>query len=312
MKRPFVFVLISMLCVFAAGADNIALSDVVSGIYNPKSVRELTPMSDGEHYLSLSDDKNCIVRFSFKDGSVTDTVLNLSTVKGNDDNIVRLEGFTLSPKEDRILLQTDTKKIFRRSFTAEYYLFTIKNNRMEQLSTGGAQQSPKFSPDGNVIGFVRDGNIFLVKLMFNNAESQVTKDGAKGFVSNGIPDWAYEEEFSFTSAFDFSADSKLLAYVRFDESGVNRLNLPNFQTSIDEVLNEQPLLKEQQYQYPVAGAACSKVSVHSFDIKSSVIRDIDLKIDSNTYIPRIKFVEDEENNLFVFTINRSQIGRAHV
>lgn len=196
MKRPFVFVLISMLCVFAAGADNIALSDVVSGIYNPKSVRELTPMSDGEHYLSLSDDKNCIVRFSFKDGSVTDTVLNLSTVKGNDDNIVRLEGFTLSPKEDRILLQTDTKKIFRRSFTAEYYLFTIKNNRMEQLSTGGAQQSPKFSPDGNVIGFVRDGNIFLVKLMFNNAESQVTKDGAKGFVSNGIPDWAYEEEFS--------------------------------------------------------------------------------------------------------------------
>lgn len=306
MKRPFVFVLISMLCVFAAGADNIALSDVVSGIYNPKSVRELTPMSDGEHYLSLSDDKNCIVRFSFKDGSVTDTVLNLSTVKGNDDNIVRLEGFTLSPKEDRILLQTDTKKIFRRSFTAEYYLFTIKNNRMEQLSTGGAQQSPKFSPDGNVIGFVRDGNIFLVKLMFNNAESQVTKDGAKGFVSNGIPDWAYEEEFSFTSAFDFSADSKLLAYVRFDESGVNRLNLPNFQTSIDEVLNEQPLLKEQQYQYPVAGAACSKVSVHSFDIKSSVIRDIDLKIDSNTYIPRIKFVEDEENNLFVFTINRSQ------
>lgn len=306
MKRPFICVLMSMFCVFATGADgNITLSDIISGKYNPKSVRELTPLLDGEHYLSLSDDSTCIVRFSFKDGSATDTILNLSIVKGND-NVKRLDGFIVSPKEDRILLQTGTKWIFRHSFTAEYYLFTPKNNKMERLSAGGVQQSPKFSPDGNVIGFVRNGNLFLVKLLFNNAESQVTKDGAKGIISNGVPDWAYEEEFSFTSAFEFSADSKLLAYVRFDESLVNHFNMPYFQTSIEKSEYEQSLLVEQHVKYPVAGAACSKVSVHSFDIKSSVTRDIDLKIDSNTYIPRIQFVEDEENNLFVFTINRSQ------
>src|SRR5574344_1935758 len=159
MKRPLICVLMSMFCVFATGADgNITLSDIISGKYNPKSVRELTPLLDGEHYLSLSDDSTCIVRFSFKDGSATDTILNLSIVKGND-NVKRLDGFIVSPKEDRILLQTGTKWIFRHSFTAEYYLFTPKNNKMERLSAGGVQQSPKFSPDGNVIGFGRNGNL---------------------------------------------------------------------------------------------------------------------------------------------------------
>ncbi len=285
-------------------AKEIELKQIVDGTFNAKGMGSITPTADGIHYLTANDDYSRILMRSFKDKNYEEVVLDLATVRGNN-GIKSFDDYILSPKEDRILIKTNSTKIFRRSSTADYYIFTIKNNMLEPLSNGGPQQEPKFSPDGNVIGFVREGNIFLVKLLFNNSESQITKDGKKNSISNGVPDWAYEEEFSFTSAFDFSADSKMVAYIKFNENGVNRFDMPFFQTVMEDT-NEQSLLAEKQVQYPVAGASYSKVSVHTFDIKSSVTRDIELELDSNTYIPRIKFVADEENNLFVFTLNRRQ------
>lgn len=285
-------------------AREIELKQIVDGTFNAKGMGSITPTADGIHYLTANDDYSRILMRSFKDKNYEEVVLDLATVRGNN-GIKSFDDYILSPKEDRILIKTNSTKIFRRSSTADYYIFTIKNNMLEPLSNGGPQQEPKFSPDGNVIGFVREGNIFLVKLLFNNSESQITKDGKKNSISNGVPDWAYEEEFSFTSAFDFSADSKMVAYIKFNENGVNRFDMPFFQTVMEDA-NEQSLLAEKQVQYPVAGASYSKVSVHTFDIKSSVTRDIELELDSNTYIPRIKFVADEENNLFVFTLNRRQ------
>lgn len=285
-------------------AKEIELEQIVNGTFSAKGMGSITPTADGIHYLTTNDDYSKILMRSFKDKNYEETVLDLATVRGNN-GIKYFDDYILSPKEDKILIKTNSQKIFRRSSTAEYYIFTIKNNILEPLSTGGPQQEPKFSPDGNNIGFVREGNIFLVKLLFNNAESQVTKDGKKNSISNGVPDWAYEEEFSFTSAFDFSADSKMVAYIKFNENGVNRFDMPFFQTVMEDA-NEQSLLTEKQVQYPVSGSRYSKVSVHTFDIKSSVTRDIELETDSNTYIPRIKFVADEENNLFIFTLNRRQ------
>ena len=77
----------------------------------------------------------------------------------------------------------------------------------------GPQQVPVFSPDSQV-AFVRDNNIFLVKLLYNNSESQVTQDGEPNKIINGIPDWVYEEEFGFNSAITFSSDSELLAFYK--------------------------------------------------------------------------------------------------
>ena len=65
-----------------------------------------------------------------------------------------------------------------------------------------------------------------MKLLFGNSESQVTKDGEYNKVLNGIPDWVYEEEFGFNRAFEFSADSKMIAYIRFDESQVKQFSFP--------------------------------------------------------------------------------------
>lgn len=296
---------VSMIFAILSAAQEISLDleNIIDGRFSARGSISVTPMADGEHYLS-SEGGRLILKRSFKTGEVTDTILNLSNVKG--DRLIGFDGFILSPSEETILIQTATKRIYRRSFTAEYYIFTIRNNRIDPLSQGGPQQVPTYSPDGHNIAFVRDNNIFLVKMLFNNAEVRVTKDGEPGKIRNGIPDWAYEEEFGFTRAFCFSADSRMIGWIRFDESHVESYNLPLFLTTPDNGTYSQELLTYKPQQYPTAGAANSKVSVHSFDIQSSVIRDMDLKIDSTCYIPRIQFVENEVNNLLIFTLNRSQ------
>ena len=295
---------VALLTTLSLNAQNrkITLDDVISGKFYGSGLGTITPMADGESFLQAQG--NCILKYSFKTGEVTDTVLNLRTARG--ERLLSLGRFILSPTEDIILLEQNVQKIFRRSYTADYYIFTIRNNKIDPLTTGGPVQVPSFSPDGHNIAFVRGNNIFIVKLLFNNAEVQVTKDGQAGKVRNGIPDWAYEEEFGLTRAYEFSADSRMLAWIRFDESNVASYDLPFFLTSPDRNSYSQELVSYRPQQYPTAGAANSKVSVHSFDIKSSVIRDMDLKLDSTSYIPRIKFVENDDNDIFIFTLNRSQ------
>lgn len=162
-----------------------------------------------------------------------------------------------------------------------------------------------FSPDSHQIAFVRNNNIYLIKLLFGNSESQVTKDGEYNKVLNGIPDWVYEEEFAFNRAFDFSADSRMIAYIRFDESRVPMYSFQWYKGMAPEKTAYATYPGSYDYKYPKSGAINSKVSVHTFDIKSHVTRKMELPIDSDGYVPRIKFTDDPEK-LAIMTLNRHQ------
>ena len=260
-------------------------------------------MLDGEHYTQMSADGKKIIQYSFKTGKETGTIFDVNTAR--DCSIKSFDDYIMSPDEKLILIQTETKPIYRRSFTANYYIFNVKNNKMEPLSENGPQQVPLFSPDGNQIAFVRDNNIYLVKLLFGNSESQVTKDGKFNEVLNGIPDWVYEEEFGFNRAFDFSADSQMLAYIRFDESQVPMYSFPLYKGMVPALEKFSTYPGEYEYKYPMPGIDNSKVTVHTFDIKSKVTRKMDLPLDADGYIPRIKFTDDE-NALAIMTLNRHQ------
>ena len=128
--------------------------------------------------------------------------------------------------------------------------------------------SPRFSPDGNVVAFVRDNNLFVVKLLYGNAETQVTKDGKRNEVINGIPDWVNEEEFSTNASFDFSADSQMLCWVRYDESKVPVYRMQMFEGQSPRHPEYAEYPGTYDYKYPIAGAQNSTVSVHSYDLKS--------------------------------------------
>ncbi len=291
------------LSVLFGNAQVVTLQEVANGAYRTEGISGIKPMLDGEHYTRISKDRKKIVKYSFKTGQEVATIFDVATAR--DCTLKSFDDYIMSPDESRILIQTETKPIYRRSFTAVYYIFNVRNNTLETLSDGGPQQVPLFSPDGNQIAFVRNNNIFLVKLLFGNSESQVTEDGKYNEVLNGIPDWVYEEEFGFNRAFDFSADSKMIAYIRFDESKVPMYSFPLYQ-GMNPALNEYAVYPgAYEYKYPMPGIDNSQVSVHTFDIKSKVTRKMDLPLDADGYIPRIQFTHDE-NTLAIMTLNRHQ------
>ena len=204
--------------------QELSLKEITSGAFSSKGIAAVEPLADGESYAQISADGKQIVKHSFRTGKQTGVLFDVATARGGSFN--RVEGYIMSPDGKRILIQTQTTPIYRRSFTAVYYIYNIANNKLEPLSDGGPQQTPVWSPDGQQVAFVRDNNIFLVKLLYNNAESQVTKDGKRNEIINGLPDWVNEEEFSFNSAMVFSADSKQIIWVRYDESQVPEVYLP--------------------------------------------------------------------------------------
>lgn len=291
------------LTAIVAFAQQITLDDVVDYKYSPASVRGVKPMADGESYSCVGEGGRSIEKRSFKTGETLEVLFDASTARGA--SIRAVEGYIISPDEKNILIETNRTRIYRRSATSTYYIYNVKNKTLAPLSANGPQECPKFSPDGNQIAFVRDNNIFLVKLLFNNAESQITKDGERNKVINGKPDWVYEEEFSFNCAFDFSADSEMLAWIRFDESNVKTFSFPWYRGS-NPSMDEYALYPgSYEYKYPKAGEENAKVSVLTYDIKSRVTRTMQVPLDADGYIPRIQFT-GEKDKLMVLTLNRHQ------
>ena len=292
-----------LCCSVASAGEKLTLKDITAGKFRSKSMTEVRPMADGETYAQISDDGKRIVTYSFRTGQQTGVLFDATAVQGADIDMV--EGYIMSPDNGRILIQTATKAIYRRSFTATYYIYNTHTNQLEPLSDGGPQQTPVFSPDANLIAFVRDNNIFLVDLLHDKAECQVTMDGKFNEVINGIPDWVYEEEFSTNSSMVFSADSRQIAWIRYDESAVKQYSMQLFKGQKPERSEFAEYPGDYTYKYPVPGQVNSKVSVHSYDIQSHQTKTIDVPLDTDGYIPRIKATSDP-SKIAVFTMNRHQ------
>ena len=313
MKRKFIFLFFCLCCLagFAQGGKALDLKEINSGKFSPENIYGVVPMPDGEHYTQRNAEGTQIVKYSFRTGEPVEVVFDVA--KARECPFKKFDSYQFSPDGSKILIATETTPIYRHSYTAVHDLYPVKrndkgvttNNIVEKLSDGGPQQAPVFSPDGNLVAFVRDNNIFLVKLLYGNSESQVTEDGKLNSVLNGIPDWVYEEEFGFNRALEFNADNTMLAYVRFDESEVPSYTFPLFagEAPRNNALQDYP--GEYTYKYPKAGYPNSKVSVHTFDIKSKVTRQVKLPIDADGYIPRIRFTQDP-NKLAIMTLNRHQ------
>ena len=304
MKRIMIAGALTLLSVIQSVAgQELELRDILRGEFRQETMTAVTPLADGETYAQISNDGKRIVAYSFKTGKQVGVLFNAATARG--PMVSRVDGYIVSPDGKRLLIQTETMSIYRRSFTATYYIYSIQNNKLEPLSDGGPQQTPVFSPDGNVIAFVRDNNIFLVKLLYDNAESQVTKDGKRNEVINGIPDWVYEEEFSYNSAMTFTANSEQLVWVRFDESQVKQYSMQLFKGLAPEREEYRDYPGEYSYKYPVPGGQNSKVQVMSYDIKSHQTRTMQLPLDEDGYIPRVKSTSDP-TKVCVLTLNRHQ------
>lgn len=278
------------------GTRTMTIEEVNSGKFAAQPAgRGMRSMSDGLHYTMMDTQHKAILRYSFATGKLIDTLFSVD--RARDCEFQKFDDYRLEPKGHHILLITDQEQIYRRSHKGNAYHYDVRRNRVEPLSeTKGKVMIPTFSPDGRMVAFVRDGNIFIKKFEFDT-EVQVTNDAERNKVMNGITDWVYEEEFETTRLLSWSEDSGYLAFVRTDETEVQEYSMPMYGTS------QYPT--SYTYKYPKAGTPNSRVSLHIYNVVDRSRKEVNFRDGAPYYIPRIEFV-GREGQLAVFTLNRQQ------
>lgn len=299
--RQIFLTIIMMLSLTSSAQKDVTISDVVNGTFKAERHVSVTPMPDGENYACLSDGK--IKTYSYRNGKETAILFDASKTVG--ERIKAAESFILSPDGRQLLIATNKKPIYRHSFSAEWYIYNIESKLLSRLSDYGPQQSPVWSNDGTQIAFVRDNNIFLIKLLYDNAESQVTKDGKRNGIINGIPDWVNEEEFAHATSLCFTADGSQICWIKYNEEEVPVYDLQLYKGLEPEKSEYRTYPGVYSYKYPKSGERNAKVSAWSFDIKAKKSTELQVPLDKDGYICRLFPTKDPQKVLFI-TLNRQQ------
>ena len=291
-KILFIFFLCFSSIACFSQSKEITLEDIWQN-YNfyPKSYRGLNSMNDGEFYTQIKNGEEGqeIIKYSFKNGK---RVVRL--FKSSDFKIKRINSYSLSNDDRLMLLATETESIYRYSKKAIYYVFNIQNNKIKKLSDNKVRY-PTFSPDGTKVAFVFENNLYI-KDITNGKENQITFDGKKNNIINGASDWVYEEEFKLVRGFEWSGDSRTIAFYKFDESHVKEFSMDKFNGNLYPT--------QEVFKYPKAGEANSTVSVYLYNIDDDEKKLIYTEEDYE-YIPRIKWSNDP-NILTMIGLNRHQ------
>ena len=276
----------------------------------PKSIKAMTPLSDGVSYAAISESKDASEIYSYKTGRKTGELFSISGVKG-DVRIESFDGYTLSSNEKKILLWTNVKKIYRHSFTADYYVYDVIRSTLKQVSHKGPQRGATLSHDGRMVAYTRDNNIFISNLDYGT-DNAVTSDGAVNAIIYGTPDWGYEEEFGVENTMRWSNDDNILVFVRFDESKVPTYSFDNYTSYCGDNPDNDLYPESYRYKYPLAGYPNSIVSLHAYDLNTRVIKKMDLPLSESDYIPSVEFAGDrvmamvlnrDQNNMTLYSVN---------
>lgn len=266
-------------------------------IYNkyrfvPYSVNGYKSLSDGTHYSILEESRKIVVH-DYQTGKESTVIFDAQPFKEQIMNSI--DDYEFSNDENKILLVTDIKQIFRYSYKAKHYIYDVQSDNIRTLSGYEYERQATFSPDGNRVAYVYQNNLFYYDLI-QDTTIQVTFDGKINSIINGVPDWVYEEEFGFTQAFYWSPDSKKLGFMRFDESQVKQYDIKIYNGLYPE---------NYQYKYPKAGEDNSIVTVKVYDTESKKTITVDTGSETDQYIPRIKWTASKDL-LGIIRLNRLQ------
>lgn len=275
--------------------QKITVEAIYKGEFQPKEMVELQSMKNTNQYTVLNYDQVSrnlqIDVFDFATLKKVNTLIETKNQSKLSDGI---DSYIFSSDEKKILIANNTKPIYRHSLTADYFLYNLETKELDKILE--QVQEPIFAPDGKKIAYVKENNIYIFDIT-SKENTQITTDGKKNAIINGITDWVYEEEFSFVRAFDWSKDSKKIAYIRFDETQV-----PEFSMSI---FGKDLYPKIETFKYPKAGERNSLVSLHLYNVDSKKEKNVDLSNYTDFYIPRIEWTNDA-NILSAKILNRHQ------
>jgi dipeptidyl-peptidase 4 len=266
--------------------------------YSPESMPGLSSMKNGKSYSLLEPNKETkstdIVQYSYEKGTKEKVLVDGSKLKNSKGEKISIESYELSPDEKYALIQSESENIYRHSFIARYYVLNLATSNVMNVS-GEKVMHASFSPDGKKVAFLKENNLWYFN-MENGAEVQVSKDGSRNQVINGSCDWVYEEEFGFTRAYEWSPNSDVIGYYRFDESGVKEFSMPMY---------EGLYPSEYRYKYPKAGEENSNVSIHFYHLNGSKDVSYDFGDAKDFYVPRLKW-SGQNQYAIVYFMNRLQ------
>ncbi|MEZ4795381.1 MAG: S9 family peptidase [Flavobacteriaceae bacterium] len=299
MKRIHSFTVLAFLVALSSSLTaqqrEITLEDIWGGAFRTEFMDVLHSMNNGKEYSVLNFNRSkgtsSIEVFDYKTGEKIKTLVD----SNNLPDIPYFISYEFSQDESQILLATKLEQVYRHSTLGTYYVYDAKTGKTNLLSKWQVQE-PTFSPDGTKIAFGYQNNLYVKNLQTGDIK-QITMDGEKNKIINGITDWVYEEEFSFVRAFDWSADGRTIAYIRFDESEVPEFSMDIYGTGLYPT--------EEVFKYPKAGENNAKVSLHLYHLDTDGTDAVAVSAYHNYYIPRIKWTHDP-NVLSVQLTNRHQ------
>lgn len=296
LKLQFIFIYLFSFLTF--GQESLSVEKIWKKFeFSEKRFDGFKGMNNGIEFTKLNKTTNgqTITVHSYLNNKGEGKLLMLENEFFYDGKQLIIEDYEFNKNENKILLLTEREPVYRRSFLANYFIYDVKTKIIEPLDKERKRATlAEFSPDGNSIGFISENNLY-VKNLLDKSITQVTFDGKKNEIINATTDWVYEEEFSITKAFEWSYDSKKIAYLKFDESNVKEFTIDYY------TKNEYPV--KYNYKYPKAGEDNSKVNAYLYSLESK--ENVKLNLESYEYIPRIKW-SSTTNTLVVLTLNRNQ------
>jgi len=253
--------------------------------------------NDGDSYFKL--EKNQLLTYTLPDKVVKTVISKEQLTPVGKSKPLEVAHFSFSSDQQKVLLFTNTKRVWRLNTKGGYWVFNFKTNSLTQLGKGLSPSSlmfAKFSPDGNTLAYVSDNNLYSED--YESGKIQPLTSNGTVAIINGTFDWAYEEEFACRDGFRWSPDSKSIAYWQIDASAIKKFYMINNTDSIYSQL--VPL------EYPKVGETPSACKVGVVDISDIKTTWMNIPGDaSQHYLVRMEFIPGT-NNLLIQQLNRKQ------
>ena len=283
------------LTVSAQNLKKITLEDIwTKGTFASKFVPGFQSLKDGRFYCA-TDAKQNLLKYELVSGKLVDTLISQATIESlNNGESIGLEDVQFSQDEQKVIIGTNIESIYRHSTKGIYFVFDIKAKKLIQVSKNKIRY-PDFSPNANLVAYVKDNNLFVFDLL-RQTENQLTTDGKENQIINGGTDWVYEEEFAIWKGFAWNALSNKIAFYRFDESKVKEYSMPMYGKLYPE---------NTVFKYPKAGESNSLVQVFVADVFTGLLSEMEVGKETDQYLPRFQWV-NALNKLAIQRLNRLQ------